>query len=136
MKSQQTGGNGGHNVSLPSQYFGEVNKNYFPEGAVELGNNFNREQNTFGYDLTPGSRAIVSSGIQTGGKKARKTKKGNMRMRKTVKKGGFLPELLNIAGSLVVPVAFLAGRQFLVEYNEKKGELEIKPHKSAKKGSK
>lgn len=134
MKQQQQQRGGGHDVSFPSEYFsGTESGHYYPEGSASLGPYHGGGEGSFGYDLSPGSLAIPSSGIQTGGKKKKTTTKKTKKTMK--KKGGFLPQVVNAAGSLFVPLALLAGRQFLVRLNEKKGMVEIKPTVSRKKST-
>ena len=137
-------GNGGHDVSFPSEFYGSQSNNYFPEGSPQLSMDYARQVyagdagspgTTFWNDLSPGSYASTPTGTQTGGRG--RGKKG----RRTKKKGGFsglIPQVVNGLASLVVPIALLAGREAYVRYNAKtkKGEVVKAPSKGRTGSSK
>lgn len=68
----------GHDVSMPSEYFGVNSGSYFPAGSAELGpyqTAYDLQpvdgKTTFGHNLAPGSLTLQHSGLQTGGGKKR-----------------------------------------------------------------
>jgi len=132
MKGQK--GQKGGGVTLPSEYFsGQLSGQYYETGNAALNSNYSTaypsvdpasSSSTFGKDLAPGGFGYESSGIQTGG--------GGRKTRSKKEDGGFVPELMNLIGNLVVPISFLAGRHFLVSFTEK-GDVAVKEQGSTKK---
>ena len=110
-KFKQQGGDGqgnqGHDVSMPIQYYGQKLNRYYPAGSSELdppnsaygktiatshGVTINGNSQFVGPDLGPFNGSIGNSGIQTGGRKkkksANKKMEKNKKSRSLKKKGG------------------------------------------------
>jgi len=105
---------GSRNVTFPQEYFGAPNSQYFPDGSPNLvphgySTAYSAPNDTYSYfgnDLAPGTYHVPVSSFQTGGGKKYKKKDG----------GTILLPILNMAGQLLVPLAFFAGRKLLVDF--------------------
>ena len=154
---QQRGGDGqgnaGHDVSFPSEFYSGVSSgNYFPEGSAELGP-YQTAYNTakadgcgmFGNNIAPGSQAIPSSGIQTGGsrlskmlKKARRVQVKDLQQNRrssSKKRGGVWGELAGEASKLAVPLGLYAAKELAEKYLSKRSSRGSSASKSKSRSS-